>query len=221
MKKRLTACICAAFLLCGCTSAKLIQSEDETGKTVLKLGHWLEGSEVNEPVHENVDLKAEGLKETKRQPYAEGIVPDEIIKRIREDYPDIDFNSWSVMIHFYDDEKTAGQISLRYEIGNEISTNKAITCGIENGKITDLWYANMDGSADEADLLARLSRFKASTKQETYELKEGEKLLEETTSYTYRYDTSQLIYTYNIFVLEPEGVINNDIGCEYVIESGS
>lgn len=221
MKRQLTACICAAFLLCGCASAKTIESEGKTGKTVLKLGHWLNESDVSEPVHESVDLKVGDLKETERQPYVQGIVPEEVTEKIRQDDPDIDFSSWSVMIHFYNDEQTAGQISLRYEIGDEISTNKAITCGIENGKITDLWYVNMDGSADEADLLARLSRFKASTKQETYELKEGEKLLEETTSYTYRYDTDQLIYTYNIFVLKPEGVINNDIGCEYEIESGS
>ena len=67
-------------------------------------------------------------------------------------------------------------------------------------------------------MLEKLTHFKATTIQEKYNLSAGETFLEEKVIYTYNYKNDSLIYTYNLFFKDEMQLVNNDIGCEYIIE---
>lgn len=195
-------------------------SKYEAEKTLLKIGHTLseaENPEPAEPGHKSTDLNAEGLEETGWCACREDLIPSELIQTIREDHPECDLSEWQMMIHFFDQEKSTGMLQLRYDI-DEIATNRSIACNIEHDRIKDIFYANMSGVANEEELKEKVRNFKNTTVQEEYELGEGEKFLEEKIQYSYRFDTGSLIYSYNLFFEEPEGVINNSIGSEYIIE---
>lgn len=195
-------------------------SKYETEKTLLKIGHTLseaENPEPAEPERLSTDLNAEGLEETEWCACREELIPSEVLAVIKEDHPECDLSKWQMMIHFFDDEKSAGMLQMRYDIG-EIATDRTIVCSIENNRIRNIFYANISGEANEEELKEKVRNFKNSTVQEEYELGEGDKFLEETVQYSYRYDTGNLIYSYNLFFEEPGGVINNSIGSEYIID---
>ena len=126
--------------------------------------------------------------------------------------------SWKYYIHFYDEEKANGQINFTYYIGSEIETTKTITIPIENNSVHSVSYAYLDKNVNESNLLEKLTHFKATTIQEKYNLSAGETFLEEKVIYTYNYKNDSLIYTYNLFFKDEMQLINNDIGCEYIIE---
>ncbi len=192
----------------------------EAEKTLLKIGHTLseaDNPEPPEPERQSADLNAEELEETEWCACREELIPSEVLAVIKEDHPECDLSKWQMMIHFFDDEKSAGMLQMRYDIG-EIATDRTIVCSIENNRIRNIFYANMSGEANEEELKEKVRIFENSTVQEEYELGEGDKFLEETVQYSYRYDTGKLIYTYNLFFEEPGGVINNSIGSEYIID---
>lgn len=125
---------------------------------------------------------------------------------------------WKYYIHFYDEEKANGLINFIYYIGNEIQTTKTITIPIENNSVNSVSYVYLDNTVNESDLQKKLTNFKETTTQEKYNLSDGETFLEEKVIYMYNYKNDSLTYTYNLFFKDEMQLINNDIGCEYIIE---
>ena len=54
--------------------------------------------------------------------------------------------------------------------------------------------------------------FETKYVQEQYQLKDGEKFVDETVYYAYYYDTSDLVYFYVVFFSDEDGIINNSYG---------
>ena len=81
----------------------------------------------------------------------------------------------------------------------------------------------MDYKTDEDKLIKLVNDFKNNTIQEKKEFKEDEEFLKEDITYTYRYNTDELRYTYQLYFYQSFGsdisekVINNEYGTEYVI----
>lgn len=191
----------------------------ERKKEILRLNRWLDLSvhgPEKEPVYVPLACSAEGLEETEWTEMDPDLIPEEMKDQLRKDFPDLNLDGWQMMIHYYDEEKTAGILQLRYQIGRIITT-RAVSAHISDGRITAMYYTDMDGEAEEADLLRRVQTFEEMYEQEKYPLGENEKFLDETATYTYDCSTEKLIYTYNLFFEEESGVINNSIGCEYEI----
>ena len=191
-------------------------------KTALKLGHFEDETiyDVPAPEHLSVSADASGLIETEWCAADESLLPEQIISVIHENTGIDSWDGWQMMIHYYNEEETEGLLQLRYAIKDRIITNKAVTCAIEGGKINDLYLTEIDGNADEEDLLKRVKKFAESTEQERYQFKENEEFIEETVQYTYNYANEALVYVYNLFFYEGEGdmrVINNSLGSEYLI----
>ena len=75
----------------------------------------------------------------------------------------------------------------------------------------------------EEELVKLVNDFKNNTIQEKKEFAENEEFLCEDVTYSYRYNTNELIYTYQLYFYQQYGddsedrVINNEYGTEYVI----
>ena len=191
-------------------------------KTALKLGRFEDETiyDVPAPEHLSVSADASGLMETEWRAADESLLPEQIISVIHEKTGIESWDGWQMMIHFFNDEKSEGMLQLRYAIKDRIITNKAVTCAIEGGRINDLYLTQIDGRADEEDLLKRVKKFAESTEQEKYQFKENEEFIEETVQYTYNYANEALVYVYNLFFYEGKGdmrVINNSLASEYLI----
>lgn len=193
-------------------------SQYEKEKEVLKIGHWLDetvyGPE-NEPVFVNVSCSAEGLEETSWKDLSMEKIPEEIHDQILHDYPEFDPDGWQMMVHYYNEEQSDGILQLRYQIGKKIITDRAVSAHISGNRITAMYYTDMEGDADEQELLSKVREFEDRYEQGKYILGEGETFLNETYTYSWYYGSQKLIYTYNLFFEEASGVINNSIGCEY------
>lgn len=168
-----------------------------------------------------LNIPVNGLSEMSEQKYEtkeELKALEEYVKNVFS----VELNeNWSMIVHFIDDEQTAGMIRFRYDIG-EIKTNKAFTFSVEAGMIASVYYSCLAEDTDEQALLDRVNKFRGSYEQEKYEPKNGETLTDETTDFSYYYHTGELRYTYNVFFANAEGVINNDYGTEVLIdENGS
>ena len=72
-------------------------------------------------------------------------------------------------------------------------------------------------------LIELINDFKENTIQEKKKFNEKEEFLDEDITYSYRYNTDELIYTYQLYFYQQNGdnpedkVINNEYGTEYVI----
>ncbi len=144
-----------------------------------------------------------------------------MIDHISEIYPTFISENWQCYVNYFDAEKTTGMVSFRYLIGEDILTNKGITCSISDGKISVIYYTNMSCQVEEAEILARIARFESEYTQEKRELQENEEFIREDVVYTYNYNLGKLIYTYNLFYYQDfDGikVINNETGSEYFVE---
>ena len=84
-------------------------------------------------------------------------------------------------------------------------------------------FINMDFEVDEEKLVKLVNDFKNSTIQEKKEFASNEEFLKDDITYSYRYNTDELRYTYQLFFYvqhgdDPENkVVNNEYGTEYVI----
>jgi len=221
MKKLITILLSLTLLLSFIACGHMEEAGEEGGeREIIKLKNFLLSPmeiEQKEPTIESISLPYAELTEDEGQQYAES---DEL--RIFADYAlnelGIELNeNWQVFIHYYDTEKTLGMVQLRYYIG-EIGTNKSIVFNLNNGIADTVYYSNLEGSVDEDEIISRVEGFKAKYEQEKYEIKDGEEIYGETTDFSYYYDTGDLVYCYNVFILTPEGVINNDYGSECRID---
>lgn len=149
-------------------------------------------------------------------------IPPELLNEIKTDYQDFDGGqNWKTSLTYYTSDLSAGMIKIIYVIGDKISTDKAIICTIENGKIVRINYTNMEAFADENDLLARVENFENTTVQTKKVFDKGELFLEEETTYRYCFGADKLIYCYQLYFYEDTevgAVINNDYASEYFIE---
>ncbi len=192
-------------------------------KEVLKLYHSLDVDTAS-----NIDIKREvanlklnnKLVETDWTYYSNGDLK-EVIDFISKRYPNVINSKWQYNIHYYDNNKETGVLLFRYVINKDILTNKAITCSIENDKITVISYTNIKGSIDENLIINKKELFENSTTQEKKILKENEKFIKEDIVYEYIYNLNKLIYEYNLFYYEKHGdqkVINNSTVSSYFVD---
>lgn len=164
-----------------------------------------------------LNIPANGLSELPEQKY-ESREELKTLEEYIENVFSVELNeNWSITVHYFDDAQTAGMVRLRYDIG-EIKTNKAFTFSVENGRIVSVFSSCIADEADEQALLDRINRFGEYYEQEKYEPKNGETLTDETTDFSYFYNTGELRYTYNVFFTYADGFINNDYGTEVSID---
>ena len=124
------------------------------------------------------------------------------------------------MVNMFSVNDGNGIIKFNYQIKDVIDTNKSILMNINNNVITKISFINMDFIADEEELIELINDFKNKTIQEKKEFNENEEFLKEDITYTYHYNTDELIYTYQLYFYQQHGedkVINNEYGTEYLI----
>lgn len=124
---------------------------------------------------------------------------------------------WQIFVHYYTVDLTYGMVQFSYTIG-KIGTNKSIIFSLENGKATSVAYSCLDMDTDEDGLLKRIALFEDRYEQEKLTLEEGQTFEEEWVNYTYYYNRNALMYSYNLFFADENGLINNDYGTECFID---
>lgn len=195
------------------------QPEIET-KKILKLGHKIaeENFEIKTQ-QKNMEFSNVILKEIPSQRYKNQLEMLNIVKKLETELNITINNKWKYYVHSYNDENTSGVIGFIYWINDEIETTKSIILPVEKNTINTVFYSYLNNSINEEDLIERLEKFKNSTVQEKYELSESEIFLEEKTVYLFNYQNNSFYYTYNLFFeVKPLLEINNDYGCEYLID---
>ena len=143
-----------------------------------------------------------------------------VIDYIKKKYPNFDTSKWSIMVNMFSVNDGNGIIKFNYQIKDVIDTNKSILMNINNNVITKISFINMDFIADEEELIELINDFKNKTIQEKKEFNDNEEFLKEDITYTYHYNTDELIYTYQLYFYQQHGedkVINNEYGTEYLI----
>ena len=112
-------------------------------------------------------------------------------------------------------------LKINYYIDENIITDKAIIGTIENGVIVRLNYTNTIFETEEEEIIEKAKTFLETTTQTKKIFEEGEEFLSEETMFHYHYSLDTLVYTYQLYFTynhEGEKVINNDWGCEYIVE---
>lgn len=168
-------------------------------------------------ITKNINLNNVELSERLFIPYNGEKELDVFTKYIKENMNIEINNKWKVIIHYYNNEKTAGMVRFQYFIG-EIMTNRVISFGLENGNFNTLSYKCLDGKIDEDDLINRVKLFKGKYIQGTRKLEAGEIFVEARTKYVYYINADKLVYSYAYFFKYGIGVINNDWGTIRLID---
>lgn len=226
-------------LFCGCADSPAPENEEsgfsenssselyEFNKIWLKLPHYLDedfdSAAGIEQHSRRVDIPFNPPEEIREQDslLMEIEIPQEVAAEIMADYPAFGGEGWKTTLKYFSDDLSYGMIKSIYIIDGKITTNKAVICTLENGKIVRIAYTNMSMEADEAALLERVTKFESKTTQEKKIFGEGEEFLSEDIGYSFYYNIDTLIYTYQLFFyLDTElgKVINNDYGSEYIID---
>ncbi len=221
------------FFITGCGNKQNVEYNEE-GKMILKLQRFnsslektkedeeYENSMVmkNETVNIN-DLKFDNIEKCNLSEYEEKY--SKIIEYIKSKYSNFALQNWSIMVNMYSVDDGNGMIRLNYQIKDIIDTNKSILFIIENNVITKVTFINMDFEVDENELINLVNDFNNKSIQEKKEFAKNEEFLKEDVTYLYRYNTDELLYTYQLFFYQQLGndpnekVINNEYGTEYVI----
>ena len=139
---------------------------------------------------------------------------------IKSKYSNFDIDKWNIMVNMYSINDGNGIIRLNYQIKNIIDTNKSILFTINNNVINRVTFINMEFDTNEDELVRLVNDFKNNTIQEKKVFNENEEFLKEEVNYSYRYNTDELVYTYQLYFYQQYGdskVINNEYGTEYVI----
>ena len=240
MKKFIILFLAAVILLlagCGAVSgAETLQTSQTTENTVsiestagekilLKLQKFTEADsgeadeEAAEFKEKECSLEA-NLPECGEQPFVKSAATEALTEFIGKELGAEINGKWLISVHYYDAEKTTGQIKFIYRISDTVVTNRAIVFFIEGGKIKKVTYSYLDSEADEAAITEKYRSFIASHEQERKNpLGSGWTVDDETTAFVYSYKTGLLKYSYNIFLRNTEsGIINNDYGTEITVE---
>ncbi len=184
---------------------------------ILKLGHTIDSTLYNTN-YKTKDIESYYINfpETNLQYYNLQSEISEYVALLKEELNVTIDNHWKFFIHYYNTDKENGLIQFTYWIGDEIETSKIIIGFIDNHHVNTLYYYYLDKEVNENELLQTLSNFKNNTRQEKYNLSKNQKYLHEEIKYHFNYENNSLLYTYNLF-FEENGVINNDIGCQYLV----
>ena len=236
MKRKLLLVILTFIVLFSITGCKNKQNVEynEEGKMILKLQRFnssLEKTREDEEYENSMVMKNETLNITglKFENIEKGMLSEyeekylKIIEYIKSKYSNFDIQSWSIMVNMYSVDDGNGMIRLNYRIKDRIDTNKSILFTISNNVINKVTFINMDFDADEDKLVNLVNGFENNSIQEKKEFAENEEFFKEDVTYTYRYNTDELRYTYQLFFYQQLGddpnekVVNNEYGTEYVI----
>ena len=218
---------------CGKKEAQKEENEKE-GKIVLKLqqfGFDLEEDEEDEKYENSLVIKNESINISgiKFENIDKGMLNDhkekysKVIEYIKTKYANFDPTKWNIIVNMFAVNDGNGIIKFNYQIKDTIDTNKSILLTVNNNVIDKISFINMDFETDEDKLINLINDFKKNTIQEKKEFAENEEFLKEDITYTYRYNTDELIYTYQLYFYQQHGdnpedrVINNEYGTEYVI----
>ena len=236
MKKELLICILTfiiLFSITGCGNKQNVEYNEE-GKMILKLQRFnssLEKTKEDEEYENSMVMKNETVNITglKFDNIEKGNLSEyeekysKIIEYIKSKYSNFDIQSWSIMVNMYSVDDGNGMIRLNYQIKDIIDTNKSILFIIENNVINRVTFINMNFDIDEEKLINLVNEFKNNSIQEKKEFYKNEEFIKEDVTYTYRYNTDELRYTYQLFFYQQLGdnsnekIINNEYGTEYVI----
>ena len=203
-------------------------------KITLKLQHFdfsLEKNEDDEEYENSMVIKNESINISgiKFENIDKGMLNEhqkkysKVIEYIKKKYPNFDITKWNIIVNMFAINDGNGMIKLNYQIKDIIDTNKSIIFTISNNVINKVSFINMDFEVNEDELVKLVNEFKNSTIQEKKKFAENEEFLSEDVIYSYRYNTDELIYTYQLYFYQQYGndpedkVINNEYGTEYII----
>ena len=212
---------------------KIIQDVSNT-KILLKLQHFdlkLEQTEEDTLYENSMVIKNESVNISgiKFENVDSGMLSDywekykKVIEFIQKKYPKFDPTKWNIIVNMFAVNDGNGIIKFNYQIKDIIDTNKSIVLTISNNVINRVSFINMDFEVDEEKLVKLVNDFKNSTIQEKKEFASNEEFLKDDITYSYRYNTDELRYTYQLFFYmqhgdDPENkIINNEYGTEYII----
>lgn len=226
------------FSITGCNKIQenLKENKEEKDKIVLKLTHFdlkLEKTQEDIEYEKSMVIKNESINIAGIifENIEKGILSDykdkysEIIKYIKSKYKYFDATKWNIMVNMYSKDDNNGIIRLNYQIKDTIDTNKSIVFTINNNVINLVSFINMDFEVDEDELIKLINDFKNNTIQEKKEFASNEEFLKDEVTYSYRYNTNELRYTYQLYFYMQysnnyeDRVINNEYGTEYVINN--
>ena len=237
MKNKILATILAFILIfsIGCGKKEEQKGENKTeGKILLKLqqfGFDLEKDEEDEKYENSLVIKNESINISgiKFENIDKGMLNEhkekysKVIEYIKTKYANFDPTKWNIIVNMFAVNDGNGIIKFNYQIKDTIDTNKSILLTVNNNVIDKISFINMDFETDEDKLMDLINDFKQNTIQEKKEFAKNEEFLKEDITYTYRYNTDELIYTYQLYFYQQHGdnpkdrVINNEYGTEYVI----
>lgn len=216
----------------GCSDNKELQIEDnkDNSKIILKLQKFddiadnekYESSMVVKSENINISgIKYENIDKAMLYEYEEKY--SKVIQYIKNKYPNFDTKKWNIIVNMFSASDGNGIIKFNYQIKDEIDTNKSILLNVSNNVINKISFINMNFEVDEEKMIKLVNEFKNNIIQEKKEFLENEEFLSEDTKYIYYYNVDELRYTYQLYFYVKYGdnpehkVVNNDYGCEYVI----
>ena len=238
MKKKILLCLLIVVCLLSMTACGKKEAEKEEIKTekkiVLKLqqfGFDLEEDEEDEKYENSLVIKNESINISgiKFENIDKGMLNEhkekysKVIEYIKTKYANFDPTKWNIIVNMFAVNDGNGIIKFNYQIKDTIDTNKSILLTVNNNVIDKISFINMNFETDEDKLMDLINDFKQNTIQEKKEFAKNEEFLKEDITYTYRYNTDELIYTYQLYFYQQHGdnpedrVINNEYGTEYVI----
>jgi len=218
----------------GCSTNQELQIEENKDdlKIILKLQKFDDTSPSdNEKYESSMVVNSENINISgiKYENIDKGILYEyeekylKVIQYIKKKYPNFDTKKWNIIVNMFSVNDGNGIIKFNYQIKDEIDTNKSILLNVSNNVINKISFINMDFDADEENMIKLVNEFKNNTIQEKKEFSENEEFLSEDTKYIYYYNIDELRYTYQLYFYIKYGdnsehkVVNNDYGCEYVI----
>ena len=217
---------------------KKILNNYKNSKITLKLQHFdfsLEKNEENEKYENSMVIKSENINITgiKFENIDKGMLNEyqekylKVIEYIQKKYPEFDPNKWNIIVNMFAANDGNGIIKFNYQIKDMIDTNKSILLTVSNNVINRISFINMNFETDEDRLIELVNSFKESTIQEKKEFASNEEFLKDEITYSYRYNTDELVYTYQLYFYQQYGdekedrVINNEYGTEYIINKNN
>ena len=242
MKKNILILLLIGFFvveLTGCNNSQRqdnnqLENKNNDKKIVLKLQHFdlsFEQSEEDEKYENSMVIKSENINISgiEFENIDKGMLNEhqekysKVIEFIQKKYPKFNPAKWNIIVNMFAVNEGNGIIKFNYQIKETIDTNKSILLTVNNNIINKISFINMDFETDEDKLMNLVNDFKENTIQEKKEFAPNEEFLKEDITYTYRYNTDELIYTYQLYFYQQNGdnpedkVINNEYGTEYVI----
>ena len=216
----------------GCSDNKELQIKEnkDNSKIILKLQKFDDIAD-NEKYESSMVVKSENINISgiKYENIDNGILYEyeekysKVIQYIKHKYSNFDTKKWNIIVNMFSASDGNGIIKFNYQIKDEIDTNKSILLNVSNNVINKISFINMDFDVDEEKMIKLVNEFKNNTIQEKKEFSKNEEFLSEDTKYIYYYNVDELRYTYQLYFYVKHGdnpehkVVNNDYGCEYVI----